>query len=478
VIVTLEDGESSAPGEPSTFQYVDTSEGNAIPSVTGVSPSGGLQSAPQEVTILGAGFNGATKVSFGGVPATSFKVLSSSEIAVTPPPFSAHTVCAPLPTSGSYAGESASDDICQAQAQVIGVHGASATAKILPPLEGAIATDSEGAFVTPPGCGCEVRSAPSEYDYVPAPAITSVSTAAAPADLADERGGTLVTIHGSGLNFLTMDWASLGNPALEAGQLSISPDFKFLTGTELQIELPAVIGPEEPPTVDPVALAFSVRTQAGLSAPASITYAGVPSVTSATNTANATRLKGAIGAVDSGGTPLELSGEGFTGQVLRVQFIDSSGPFSEGTQYTSTASSNTSLSTQTVSQNPGLDNIQVCSASGCSETSAADLIYLYPPGNPQVESVAPAAGPAAGGSNVVIHGHNLGCALGAFFGEIEAAFTPVETILDCGSETVLDAVSPPGTAGSKVPVTVTTVESYFTGAGHGSTSAEFTYKKS
>ncbi len=477
VIVTLADGESSAPGAAATFQYVDMSEAGTIPSITGVSPSGGSQSTPQEVTILGAGFTGASKVTFGGVAAASFKVLSSSEIAVTPPPFSTHTACAPLPTTGTYAGESTSNDMCQAQVQVTGAHGASTTGKILPPLEGTIAVDAEGAFVTPAGCGCEVRSAPSEYDYVPAPTITSVSTAAGPADLADERGGTLLTLHGSGLHFLTMDWASLGNPALEVGQLSLSPNFKFATGTELQIELPAVIGAEEAPTVDPVVLPFSVRTQAGLSASASVTYAGVPSVTGATNTANATRLGGAIGAADTGGTPLQLSGEGFSGQVLRVQFIDSSSAPSEGTQFTSSASSNTSLSTQTVSQNPGLDNIQACTATGCSVTSAADEIYLYPPGSPQVESISPAAGPAAGGSNVVIHGHNLGCALGAFFGEVQASFTPVETLLDCGSETVLDAVSPAGTAGSKVPVTVTTVESYFTGAGHGSTSAQFTYKK-
>jgi hypothetical protein len=478
VIVTLEDGESSAAGPASSFQYVDTSEGSTIPSVTGVNPAGGLQSAPQEVTILGSGFTGASKVSFGGVPATSFKVLSAFEISVTPPAFSSHTVCAPLPSTGSYEGESASNDICQAQVQVSGAHGASATSKILPPLEGAIAVDAEGAFVTPPACGCEVRPQPSEFDYVPAPTITSVSTASGPADLADESGGTLITVHGAGLNFLTMDWASLGNPSLEAGQLSIDPSFKFLTGTELQIELPAVVAPGETPTVNPVSLPFSLHTQAGQSAPAAVTYAGVPTVAGATNTSNPARLNGAIGAADTGGTPIELSGEGFSGQVLRLQFIDTSGPFSEGTQYTVNASSNTSLSAQTVSQNPGLDNIQACTVSGCSASTAADLIYLYPPGNPQVESVSPASGPAAGGTKVVIHGQNLGCALGVFFGEAEAAFTPVETPLDCGSSTVLDATSPPGTAGAKVPVTVTTVESFFTGSGHGSTTAKFTYKKS
>ncbi|HTU80289.1 MAG TPA: IPT/TIG domain-containing protein [Solirubrobacteraceae bacterium] len=476
VIVTLSDGESSAPGPGSTFQYVDTSEGETVPSITGVNPSGGLESAPQEVTILGSGFSAASKVSFGGVPAASFKVLSPFEIAVTPPAFSSHTACAPLPNTGAYEGEDAANDICQAQVRVSGPHGASAASTIVPPLEGPIAVDSEGAFVTPPGCGCEVRPAPSEFDYVPAPTITSVSTSAGPADLADEHGGTLVTIHGAGLNFLTMDWASLGDPAREAGQLTVFPFFTFLTGTEAQIVLPAVVAPGEA-TVNPVSLPFSFHTQAGQGPPASVSYAGVPTVTHLTNSANHLRLKGAIGALDTGGTPIELSGEGFSGQLLRVQFIDSIGPYSEGTQYVFDASSGTSLSTQTVSQNPGLDNTQACTVSGCSESSSANLIYLYPPGNPQVESISPASGSAAGGTEVAIHGQNLGCALGAFFGEARAEITPVETILDCGSTTVLYATSPPGSPGTKAPVTVTTVESFFTGSGHGSTTADFTYKK-
>jgi hypothetical protein len=146
-------------------------------------------------------------------------------------------------------------------------------------------------------------------------------------------------------------------------------------------------------------------------------------------------------------------------------------------QYTFDASSNTSVSAQTVSQNPGLEDIQACTASGCSETSAADLIYLYPPGNPQVESISPASGVAAGGTKVTIHGQNLGCTTALFFGEAEASFTPVEALLDCGSSTVVDATAPAGVAGSKVPVTVTTVESFFTGSGRSASSAQFAYKK-
>jgi len=478
VIVTLKNGESSAPGVGSVFQYVDTSEAKTVPAVTGIEPSGALQSAPQEVTILGSGFTGASKVTFGGVAAPAFKVISPFEITLTPPVFSSHTACAPLPSTGVYAGENVSNDICQAQVRVVNASGASAAGTILPPLEGSIAFDAEGAFVTPLGCGCEVRPAPSEFDYVPAPSITSVSTSSGAADLADESGGTLITIHGTGLNFLTMDWANFGNPAQEASQ--VAPEtgaFKFLTGTELQIEAPAVIGEGETPTVDPVGLPVSVRTQGGQAPRATVTYAGVPTVSAVTNTSNPKTLKGVGGAADTGGTPIELSGEGFAAQVLRVQFIDAVGVFSEGTQFTFANSGDTALSTQTVEQNPGLVDVQACTASGCSATSHADELWLYPPGDPQVESVSPASGSAAGGAKVVIHGQNLGCAQGVFFGEAEAAFTPVETLLDCGSSTVLDAISPAGKAGSRVPVTVSTIESFFTGSGRSPTTAEFTYKK-
>jgi hypothetical protein len=39
----------------------------------------------------------------------------------------------------------------------------------------------------------------------------------------------------------------------------------------------------------------------------------------------------------------------------------------------------------------------------------------------------------------------------------------------------VSVVSPPGTAGTKVPVAVTTAESYFTGSGDGPTKALFAY---
>jgi hypothetical protein len=63
-----------------------------------------------------------------------------------------------------------------------------------------------------------------------------------------------------------------------------------------------------------------------------------------------------------------------------------------------------------------------------------------------------------------------------FFGTVAAAkFSNQQAELDCGSTTLAKAVSPAGKADTKVKVTVTTVESDFTGSGHSSSTAFFSY---
>ncbi len=479
VIVTLSDDQSSAPGPASTFDYVDAGGGGSVPSVTGVIPYGGSEHDPEPVTILGSDFTGATSVSFGGVDASDFKILSASEIQVTPPPYSQQTACAPLPDSGVYAGESASNDICQVPVLVHGPGGASAAAPILPPLEGAAAFEQNGAIEAPPGCGCEVYPTPSEYDYAPAPTITSVSTSQGPASLASETAETLITIHGSGLGHFTLDYTHFAGAPAEAEVESLEENIVFDSGTEIQITAPALVESAEEASIEPRSIGFSLRTLAGESAQAPIEYAGVPRVTGVENTASSVRLEGISGALDTGGTPIAITGKGLSGQVTVVRFDDSQSPFSEGTDYTFTSSGAKLLDTQTVSQNPALANVQACTVTGCSAASTADLLFLYPPGQPDVESLTPHSGSAAGGTNVMIHGQNLGCPLAVAFGSSDAeSFSPVQALLACGSTTSLNAVSPPaGTgAGAKVPVTVTTLESYFTGSSDAPTNARFTYK--
>ncbi len=470
VIVTLKDDESTRPGPGATFEYVDTSGAGVVPSVTGVSPNAGSEAAPGQVTILGSGFTGATSVTFGGVAAISFSVDSQNRITAVPPPYSAGTACAPLPSTGVFAGENAANDICQVQVEVVSPHGISATGSILPPAEGAVVVNSLGALVAPPGCTCETMQGPTEFDYVPAPSVTSVSTSAGPASFASEKGGTLVTVRGTGLDPLTIDWADFGRPGLES---SMDTSYVFLTGTEMQI-----VAPGQALTVDRSGTAFSVKTPAGQSGPATVTYAGLPDVTSVLNTANSKTLDGTSGAPDTGGTPILVTGRGFAGQLIApVKFIDSRSPYSVGTQYTFTVHGNTSLSTQTVAQNPALVDVRLCTVTGCSQKGRADRLYIYPPGKPSVAAVSPASGPAAGGTKVTIRGDNLGCPLEVYFGRVKAkSFTPVQALLDCGSTTTLRATAPAGPAGAKVLVTAGTIESYFTGTGRGTSKARFSYK--
>jgi len=470
VIVTLTDDQSSLPSPVAVFDYTDTEAGHAVPGVTGVIPYGGSQADPGRVTILGSGFTGATAVTFGGVSATSFTVDSPNRITATPPAYSPGTSCAPLPATGVYEGENAANDICQVQVQVATPDGKSSLGQILPPDEGPVTLNALGVLVPPDGCGCEIAQSPTEYDYVPAPTISSVSTSAGgTASLASEDGGTVITVHGTGLDPLTVDWANFGPASQEASQ---NTDFVFMTGTELQITVPP-----QAVTTGPVTVPFSVRTLGGQSAAVSVRYAGIPKVTSVMTTHDRKTLNGAHGAPDTGGTAITMSGKGFTGQLIEVQFTDAKSPFSVGTQYKFSARSYSNLSTQTVQQNPALVDVQLCTVTGCSRAVKADKLYVYPPGNPHVSSLSPSAGRAAGGTRVTIDGTNLGCAIGVFFGKVKArSFTQTPALLDCGSTVTLTATSPKGKARAKVPVTVETIESYFASAGHGTSSAKFTYK--
>ncbi len=72
--------------------FHDLAYGEAIPSVTGVSPSGGPSTGGTSVSITGAHFTGATAVRFGANNATSFSVNSPSSITAVAPAGVAGTV--------------------------------------------------------------------------------------------------------------------------------------------------------------------------------------------------------------------------------------------------------------------------------------------------------------------------------------------------------------------------------------------------
>lgn len=482
VFVTIASGESSllAPGT-TTMQYLSSTTTSPVkPSVSGVSPYGGLETAPGRVTILGSGFADGDTVTFGGVAASDVTVVSPFEISVAPPAYDSETTSCggDLP-----AGETAANDICQVQVVVSSGANQSATSTILPPYEGpTLEPTSMGVTALPPDCGCEEMPAPTEYDYVPAPKITSVSTTLAdPSSLAGEFGGTLVTVMGRGFDPLTFDWGAFGDPTQDSSvDFCGQPDCTYLSGTEIQFLAPGIPGLFEP-TVEPTSVPASVKTIAGQSAETDIIYAGVPNVNGVVNSSSSRTVEGLSGGPDTGGTSVRVGGQGFKQVFGPIQYLDINTPYSYGTQYTYSVSSDEVLTTKTVPQNPAVVALSLCTSTGCSAETEGSLFLLYPPGNPKVDSISVKSGPAQGGTQVLITGENLGCLTSVSFGTVVAAsFTNLQAILDCGATNMVAVTSPPGTAGTKVKITLTTLESDLTGYGSSppTSAAQFTYTAS
>jgi Pro-kumamolisin, activation domain/IPT/TIG domain len=468
LIVTLRNGASSTVSPSSRFTYVDAAARTAAPTVAAITPSGGLQTASGTVTVLGSGFTGVQRVTFGGVRATRFVVHGPGRITVTYPRMSAATACTPLPQTGVYKGENAGNDVCQVQVRVYTPGGVSSSTTIRPPLEGALSQNVMGVLITH-DCRCEVAQTADEFDYLPRPRIDSVSTSGGPQTLASEHGGSVITVKGVGLNPLDIDWANFGDPRQDS---SVQVGYVFLSGTEMQIT-----APRRDVTLGIGTVPVSVRTLAGQSNAKAVRYAGLPVATKVINLTSAVTVDGLSGASTIGGTAIEVQGRHLRGQVLSLKIAGlNPSEASGGTQYNFKVTGDSALRTQTVSQNPGLVAVEPCTVSGCAKGSLGAGLLLYPPGSPSVTAVSPSAGPAAGGTSITISGRNLGCPLHVLVGGQPAtsvATTP--SLLGCGSTTTLTAVTPAGPLGATLPVTVQTAESVFSGHA-GSSSATFSFR--
>ena len=117
VTVTLKDGETSAVTVNSWFTYVDDNgSSQALPTVTSVHNYAGPEAGGNTVDVYGAGFSGATDVTFGGVSAGggNFQVNSSgTRISVQVPAFQNGTTTCDQDGSSFSASENATNDICQ-----------------------------------------------------------------------------------------------------------------------------------------------------------------------------------------------------------------------------------------------------------------------------------------------------------------------------------------------------------------------------
>jgi hypothetical protein len=471
VSVTGSAGTTSAPGPSSELLYVDEVSAETVPSVSGITAYGGPQAGGNTVAVFGSGFisPAVTGVTVGNVAATNVTVLNANELTMTIPAYV-------FDTTSCFGADDQTNDVCQAQVVVSNSNGPSATMPIKLPYTGAQFEGTTGGAQVPAcvtGGTCEVVPSDTEYDYLPTPTITSVTTTSAgdPTTWASEQGTTIATIDGSGFDSLGFLWTIDGNPALNANldfsTISVSP-------TELQV----VINPHAP-TANQDTVKLTVQTLAGKSASWPLSYAGIPKVS----------LVSPQYGPDLGGTTMTVTGTGFEGvnaadggQIAYGYF-----PFDAATSQLTgyTATSPTSITATTPENNPGEYFVQVCTVTFCSQPTTLrsfdnSIFDFYQRGAPVVTSVSKTSGPASGGTAVKITGQNLSDAVSVTFGKAVAEAASAPAILTNGSSTEIDAIVPPGKAGSTVNIRVATIESIATGspASAPNSGARFTYKTS
>jgi len=466
VTVTLTNGKTSpvTPAGRLTVYHPSTSS-TAAPVVATVQPSGGNEATPPKaVTIYGSGFTGATQVTFGGVAATNVVVSDGGdELTVTPPAYSSTA------TTCLISGELTKDGVCQTQVQVTTPNGTSAPATIKPGWSGKLSASHPNEESVP---------ATTEFDYVPTPHLTSFTWRSATRHYANENGGSVITLHGTGFSYLTLLWIDVGPPADNS---SLWTDITYVTPTAITVQLPA-IAPTKGVTKVPVSVQTMGSPNIGnYTQPPSnelqVPYAppGVPAppVVTSVSTAN-----GRSDGPSSGGTVVTITGRGFS-KAIGVLMTDT-GPndFSSATFYVFDVVSNDKIELVTTGANPGIDYVQVCSTAGCSTNTKALFTY-YPPGRPKVASVSPGKGKA--GTKVTITGTSLGFVKAVYFGTTKAkTFANGPALLDDGNTGLVTATAPAGTAGKTVNVRVVTLASL--SAGHTPKSAvnrhdRFTYSK-
>ena len=244
----------------------------AAPTVTSVSPNMGSSAGGTVVTISGTGFTGVTQVYFGGLVAASYSVLSPTTIQATTPASPLGTVDVTAITSGGTSATSIADqftfttanpgpvitsvipNFSSFQGNAVSIHGSGFTgatevvfgtvvyfgffvisdSEIDMPGPGAMPGTVDVRVITPAG---ESPITPADqftfYAQLPAPTVTGVTP-----NIGSFGGGTVVTLSGTGLSYVTAVDFGAGN--------SVPFTYNISTGT---ITVTAPAGPQNT-TVD------------------------------------------------------------------------------------------------------------------------------------------------------------------------------------------------------------------------------------
>jgi hypothetical protein len=426
-----------APG-PSQVVVLDPA-GNSAPlgftflaiasAITGIDPPEGPETGGTPVTITGSGFTGATAVEFDGVAGTTFAVVDDTTITVTTPahaPGLAQVVVVDDPGGESapfgftfLAEASVADALDPVEGTELGdtpvtITGSGflgATAVEFDGIPGTAFTvvDDTTITVTSPAhdpglVGVVVvdaaggDSAPLDYTYL---ADASVIEALDPIE-GPEIGGTPVTITGSGFTGAT----AVGFDGLEG------TDFEVVDDTTITVVTPAHDpGPVEVQVIDEAG---------GDSAPAEFTYLAEAALATALDPIEGTEL---------GGTPVTITGSGFTGATA-VEFDEVA-----GTAFT--VVDDTTITVTTPPHAPGLVGVVVIDDAG--DSAALDYTYLAVAS--VIDAIDPVEGTEAGGTPVTITGSGFTGATGVEFDE------SLGTTFSVVNDTTITVTTPPHAPG-------------------------------
>jgi hypothetical protein len=417
----------------------------AGPNITSISPTTGSIGGGTIVTINGTGFTGATGVSFGATPATTFTVNTDVKITATAPAHAAGTVHISVTTPAGTSPDTSADNFQYGTVlpvvtsisptggpvgggNTVTVNGTGFTGATLVTFGGSAGTsvsvvnDTQLTVIAPPHLagsvdvlvttlsGTSANTAADNYLYgAAAPTITSVAPSSGPLS-----GGNTVTITGTGLTGAT------------------GVTFGGVAGTSINVASDTsltVVAPTHAAGVVDIVVTTSIGSNANTAAD-NYTYSNAPFIT------DLSPASGPIG----GGTIVTITGVGFTGAT--------SVTFGGTAATTYTVNSSTQITATAPAHSAGTVNVVITGPDGSSPTDGTDDNYVYGSG-PVITSISPTSGPVTGGTSVTITGTGFTGATAVMFGSVAAtSFTVV-------SDTQITAVSP-AQANSVVQVSVTT----------------------
>ena len=408
---------------------------NIFSQMTDIDPASGTELGGTVVTFTGTGFLSATAVTFADVAGiepdingVDFEVISDTEIRVTTPPH-APGITEPIviDAAGSntpftytfLADASVLDSLDPTSGSVLGgntvtLTGSGFTGATSVTFDGetaddfVIVSDTEITVTAPSHDPGDVlvqvidaaggNSGTLTYSYIAAAsAITELDPNEGP-----EIGGNTVTIIGTGFT---------GATGVNFGAVAVPPaDFEVISDTEIEVVVPA----QAPGIVGVVVL-----DPAGNSTAVDYTYLAVASAITALSPDEGDEI---------GGTPVSITGTGFTG-ATGVTFGGVDVPF--------TVVSDTTITVVSPGGAPGPVDVIVIDAAG--DSAAAEFDYLAVAAD--VASIDPTSAPEIGGITVTILGSGFTGATGVDFG---GTLGTDFVVVDDGTITVTAPAHAPG----------------------------------